>query len=133
VDFNPCKKFPQAPAGTLDEIIVSRFVEHATRIFEAAESTAAAGHVVSDMAILIGPEGGIRMIADSDWPLESLRLEHGAQMAYRVTQHLDSVRVEGRAGSRTCLFESEKPASVARLLSPSSPIYDVIPARALLA
>ena len=112
---------------------MSRFVENATRIFEAAESTAEAGHIVTDMAILIGPEGGIRMIADSDWPLESLRLQHGAQMAYRVTQHQTSVKVEGRAGSRTCLFESEKPASVARLLLSSCPMYDVVASQQLLA
>lgn len=108
--------------------VVSRFVEHASRIFEAAESTAQAGHTVTDMAILVSPEGGIRMIADSDWPLESLRLQHGAQMAFRVSQRQDAVRVEGRAGSRTCLFESAKPDQVARLLLNSTPRDQVAPA-----
>lgn len=103
-------------------------MEHASRIFEAAESTAQAGHTVTDMAILVSPEGGIRMIADSDWPLESLRLQHGAQMAFRVSQRQDAVRVEGRAGSRTCLFESAKPDQVARLLLNSTPRYQVAPA-----
>lgn len=106
---------------------MSRFVENATRIFEAAESTSQAGHQVTDMAILVSPEGGIRMIADSDWPLESLRLQHGAQMAFRVSQHRAAVRVEGRAGSRTCLFESEKPDQVARQLLHSAPPYQIVP------
>jgi hypothetical protein len=105
---------------------VSRFAEHASRIFEAAESTSQAGHKITDMAILISPEGGIRMIADSDWPLESLRLQHGAQMAFRVSQHRTAVRVEGRAGSGTCLFESGKPAQVARLLLQSPPQYQIV-------
>jgi hypothetical protein len=108
-----------------DKSTVSRFVEHASRIFEAAESTAQAGHTVTDMAILVSPEGGIRMIADSDWPLESLRLQHGAQMAFRVSQREDAVRVEGRAGSKTCLFESAKPDQVARLLLNSTPRYQL--------
>jgi len=37
-------------------------------------------------------------------------------MAYRVSQTAAHVRVEGRAGSRTCLFETAKPERAARLL-----------------
>jgi hypothetical protein len=112
---------------------VNGFVENAARIFEAAESTARTGHAVTDMAILIGPDGGIRMIANPDSPLESLRLEHGARMAYLVTQHPASVKVEGRAASTTCRFESENPVSFARGFLSSCPMYDVVPARPLLA
>ena len=74
------------------------------------------GHTPSDMTILITAEGGIRMVADSDWPLDSLQAHHGARMAYRVSQSASIVRVEGRAGSRTCLFETAKPERAARLL-----------------
>jgi len=35
------------------------------------------------------------------------------------------VRVEGRAGSRTCLFETEKPERAARLLLNHSPNYNL--------
>jgi hypothetical protein len=68
------------------------------------------------MTILIGVEGGIRLCADSDWPLDSLAAEHGARTAYRVSHRNGSVRVEGREGSRRCLLESKTPAHTARLL-----------------
>jgi len=95
---------------------VSRFVENAVRILEAAESAVESGHTPSDVTILIGPEGSLRMVADSDWPLDSLQLFHGSNTAYRVSQRASMVRVEGRAGSRTCLFETPKPERAARLL-----------------
>jgi hypothetical protein len=44
-------------------------------------------------------------------------------MAYRVSQSASVVRVEGRADSRTCLFETVKPERAARLLLNSSPSY----------
>ena len=102
---------------------MSRFLDNAARILEAAESAVQSGQTPTDMTILITAEGGIRMVADSDWPLESLQLHHGAKMAYRVSQSAYVVRVEGRAGSRTCLFETEKPDRAARLLLNNSPSY----------
>lgn len=95
---------------------MSRFAEHALNILDAAESASARGESPSGMSILIGQDGGIRMFADSDWPLDSLAWHHGAQTAYRVTERGGSVRVEGREGSRTCVLESAKPAYTARLL-----------------
>ena len=98
------------------------------QILDAAESAAQSGQVPTDMTILIGAEGKIHLVADSDWPLESLQLHHGATMAYRVSENASHVRVEGRAGSRTCLFETGKPERVARLLLNSSPSYWTGPA-----
>ena len=99
---------------------MSRFVDNAMQILNAAESAVGSGHTPSEMTILMTPQG-IRMIADSDWPLESLQLHHGAEMAYRVSQSAIIVRVEGRAGSRTCLFETAKPERAARALLHRSP------------
>lgn len=90
---------------------MSRFVDYAHEILDAAESAPSC----SDVTILMGPNG-IRMIADSDWPLDSLILHHGAQSAYRVSERKGSVRVEGREGSRKCLLESRSPAETARLM-----------------
>lgn len=104
---------------------MSRFVENAARIFEAAECAAQSGQV-SDMTILITSSGSIRMIADSDWPLDSLQTYHGAQMAYRVSQQQDAVRVHGRAGSRTCTFQTEKPERIARMLLGGQPQYEIV-------
>jgi hypothetical protein len=81
-------------------------------ILTAAESAGSP----SNMTILIGPQGAIHMIADSDWPLDSLTWHHGARTAYRVSEQSGSVRVEGREGSRTCVMESMKPMQVARFL-----------------
>ena len=100
---------------------MSRFVDNAVEILNAAESAVQSGHTPSDMTILITPQGGIHMLADSDWPLESLQAHHGAEMAYRVSQSAIIVRVEGRAGSRTCLFETEKPERAARALRHGMP------------
>ena len=90
---------------------MSRFAEDAESILKAAESAGSC----SDMTILIG-QNGIRMIADSDWPLESLLWHHGANTAYRVTGSDGTVRVEGREGSRRCVLESASHAKTARLL-----------------
>ena len=102
---------------------MSRFLDNAAQILDAAESAVQSGHAPTDMTILITAEGGIHMVADSDWPLDSLQLHHGAKMAYRVSQNASVVRVEGRADSRTCLFETLKPERAARLLLNSSPSY----------
>ena len=94
---------------------VSHLAEQARNILDAAESASRSGQVCSEMTILVGPEG-IRMLADSDWPLDSLVRHHGAQSAYRVSQHAGSIRVEGREGTRRCVLESVSPAHTARLL-----------------
>ncbi len=95
---------------------MSRFVEHAREILEAAESASAHGQTCSEMTILIGQDGVIRMFADSDWPLDSLAWHQGAKSSYRVSQRRGSVRVEGREGSRNCVIESVTPAETARRL-----------------
>jgi len=104
---------------------VSRFIANAVEILAAAENTMHAGSVPSDLTILISAEGGIHMVADSDWPLESLRQFHGSTAAYRVRPLEDKVRVEGRAGSQSCVFETEKPTTAARFLLNSVPTYQL--------
>jgi hypothetical protein len=99
-----------------DEERVSRFAQDAQSLLEAAGAAAANGESRSEMTILIGRDGGIHMVADSDWPLESLAREHGARSAYRVSGSGGAVRVEGREGGERCLLESDSPARTARLL-----------------
>jgi hypothetical protein len=96
---------------------VSLFAEHMQQLLDAAQSAASRGEATSQMTILIGQDDGIHMIADSDWPLESLALDRGAKSAYRVTGDLNgTVRVEGREGLRRCVMETPSPAHTARLL-----------------
>ena len=96
------------------------FLENAAQLWETAEARAQEGADGADWDILIGDEGAIRMIADSDWSLDSLQAHHGARMAYRVRRQSTKVRLEGRAGSRTCLFEAVTPDGAARLLLASA-------------
>ncbi len=86
-----------------------------------------AGETPSEFSILLGVDGGIRMVAGSDWPLESLQREYGARMAYRVTPHADRVSVDGVGQTRTCHFETAAPAQTARL-----PCLAFLPIRASL-
>jgi hypothetical protein len=104
---------------------VGTFSDNAASIFEAAESVLKAGQDPTDMTIVIGQEGGIQLIAESDWPLDSLLAHHGAQMAYRVSQQDKSLRLEGRAGTRTCLFETAKLDGAARTLLADKAEYEL--------
>jgi hypothetical protein len=112
---------------------MGRFEENAAKILDIAERGAECGLAPSGLTILIGSQGGLHLVAGNDWPLHSLQMHYGAQMAYRVSQHGAAVRVEGRAGSRTCVFESEKPELVARNLLSALPGYVVIESAGALA
>lgn len=92
------------------------FLDNARSILATAENVFFSTGTLEETTILIAPEGTIRLVSESDWSLESLRVHHGALMAYRVSQRDGRVHVEGRAGSRTCLFEAEKPNGAALLL-----------------
>ncbi|HXG35183.1 MAG TPA: hypothetical protein VNJ11_17595 [Bryobacteraceae bacterium] len=80
------------------------FLDNAERLLETA---AAPGGILErpEWVVLVGPDSAIRMLAETDWPLESLRLHHGARMAYRVSRTQGKVRVEGRADRRSCILE----------------------------
>ena len=104
------------------------FLDNAESILQTAESVREGSPVEADWTILFIPEEGIRMVAGNDWPLESLQAHYGAQMVYRVQQQESIVKVEGRAGSRSCLLESAKPNWVARRLLPDRRDYLLIPA-----
>ncbi len=99
-----------------DERIVDAFTERANQLLEAAESAARCGEACQEMTILIGDDGAIRMLAGSDWPLDSLARHYGSRAVYRVSGHCGGVRVEGRAGLRTCVLESAGGAATARML-----------------
>jgi hypothetical protein len=113
---------------------VSQFLENAREIFEAAETSAEAGHTPSDYTILIGaPQGGIRMIANSDWSLGALQQEHGARLAYRVSNIDGRVIVDGRDGQRSCHMEAALASKTAQFLLNAVPAWHATPSyRALL-
>jgi len=97
-------------------LCVSRFFQNAVELFAAAERSSAAGERLSDTTILISRAGAIHMVVGSDRSLDHCQAGCGEGMAYRISQQGARVRVEGRAGSRTCLFETAKPDGAARPL-----------------
>ncbi len=107
---------------------MSRFLEKAIELLEAAECSLAAGDRFTDWTILITPTGAVQMLAGNDWPLASLQADRGAGMAFRISRRAGRIRLEGRAGSRTCLFETAKPSGVARLSPVDTPVNLLRPA-----
>lgn len=89
---------------------MSALLKDAEAIFATAIDVATA----CDYSILVGDDGAIRMIADADWPLDSLRAHHGARAAYRVQRGPQGVRVEARNEGASCLLTADRPERVLR-------------------
>jgi hypothetical protein len=108
-------------------VLVSRLLNNANKILDAAESLRVAGHQGADWSILIGAEGQIHMVAEgaaeSSWPLDALRAEHGATEAYRVTQFEGRIEVQGKDINRDLLISSAHPNLVLRRLLPERRDY----------
>ena len=104
---------------------MDRFLDNAARILEGGRSAVQAGCSESAWTVLIAREGGIRMVANSDWPLESLARESGAEMAYRVSVNCTRVSVDGLSHGRRCTVQSEPIATVFRRLLPDRRQYQL--------
>jgi len=101
---------------------VSRFWRDAESLLEAAGAGACGPSDPTDVAIAIGPAGTIRITEASGWDLAALQADSGARSVYRVSRNPAGVRVEGRSGTRSCLFTAEPPALTARrLLNSATP------------
>jgi hypothetical protein len=79
-----------------EETGMTRFLQGAADLLDAAANGVRAGYTPSDTVILIGADRSVRVICDSDWSLDSLRLLHGTCTAYRVSSVEGVIRVEGR-------------------------------------
>jgi hypothetical protein len=99
--------------------LVSSFLRHAEEILESASG----GREDCELAILVGRDGGIHMVADSDWALDRLREHHAARTAYRVTRRAGRVELEARADGQSCIMHRESPA---RVLSPCVPEFRLL-------
>ena len=97
-------------------------IDNGAKIFEAAQNVMNTGERPSDYTIVMGAHGGITMLADSDWPLDSLLREHGAGMAYRIKPGTDRVSVDGVDGNSSCHFEALSPKEKARFVLNSFPV-----------
>src|SRR6476659_89071 len=106
---------------------VDWFADHAASIFDTARTALESGQPPGELTIIVGREGGIRVITESDWSLDSLAAEHGSASIYRVTQQKGSVRLEGRSGARTCIFEAD--TAPMRPLLQDDPRYEIVEAQ----
>lgn len=98
------------------------FLANAASIMAAAKSVRAAGGEADSVTILVSGNRGVRVISESDWPLDRVASFHGADMAYRVTRGESGVKLEGVASGRTCMLEAGLPSRAAeakRLLTPA--------------
>jgi len=91
-------------------------LQHSQELLDTAAACARSGRTPSEMTVLVGRDGHIQILSDTDWPLDSLRQERGAEMAFRVWSRQGRVGVTGQSFNRTCRLESETPANVARRL-----------------
>ncbi len=95
------------------------FLANAARIL----NTATAAVHPDDWTILVHQDGGLHLIAGSDWSLDSLLAHHGAQATYRVSSRAGLVRVEGRSHAQNCRLESATARAFSRQMLPSRPGY----------
>lgn len=81
------------------------FLTDAESILDTAVSAVRSGNSPTEMVILTGVRGGVQILAECDWPLESIRTERSATSAYRVFAQDSVVVVEGRQQGRTCRLQ----------------------------
>jgi hypothetical protein len=86
---------------------VSAFLRQAEDVLD----TAIDGGSDQDVVIVIGRQGGIRLMDPAGWTLSALRAEYGATAVYRVEHRQDATRVEGLCGSERCLLQRKSPHS----------------------
>lgn len=99
------------------------FWENASKLLDAAVAASGLGNATPNMTVLINWQGGIHLIADSDWPLERLAEDRGARTAYRVQHDGRRIAVEGREGVSTCRLETESPEARFKHVFRDSPRY----------
>jgi hypothetical protein len=93
---------------------VSAFLDNARQILDAAVNGFRPG--TAPLTILVGWDGTIRLLSESDWPLDSLGEHCGTQMAYRVLTAHGRVQVEGKTINKHCLIEAESSRKLASRL-----------------
>lgn len=101
------------------------FWENASELLDAAVAASGLGNATPNMTVLINWQGGIHLIADSDWPLERLAEDRGARTAYRVQHDSGRIAVEGRQAGSTCRLETESAARRYQHIFRDSPRYSL--------
>lgn len=95
-------------------------MKQAEEIFQAAH---AGGPDDCELAILVGRDGAIHMLAESDWGLEPLRMHYGPEAIYRIRRSGGQVRLEARSWGESCVLQSGRPDPPLRTALPDFPRY----------
>jgi hypothetical protein len=103
-----------------DKSFVSSFLREVEEIFATARE---GGPEDCDLAILVSRDGGIHMVAGSDWGLESLRVRHGATAAYRIARNSGRVRLEARSADQSCVLRGDRRGHPVCATIPDFPRY----------
>jgi hypothetical protein len=120
--LQPTERIPPVhdSGASNDKHLVSSFLREVEEIFETARQ---GGPEDCDLAILVSGDGGIHMVAESDWGLEPLRVRHGATTAYRIARHGGRVRLEARSAGHLPVLRSDPRGHPARATIPDFPRY----------
>ena len=91
---------------------MSAFLRQAEEILDVAMG----GDGPREVAIVLSPVGGFRMMDSAGWTLAGLSAEFGAKAVFRVERRGQTLRVEGLSGSERCLLQREARGGFAGLL-----------------
>jgi hypothetical protein len=108
---------------------VSELETHAAGLFELAQSNAFADrYEPSDVHVLIGSQGDLRIIMESDenWSLDALRAYHGSECSYRITRLGGCVTVEGRSLQQSCRFETASGHAIWGQMMAGTSCYEIV-------
>jgi len=79
------------------------------RLTEQLVEIAQAGAESCDLTILVDAAGGIFISSVSDWPLDRLTAERGAEAGWRIRRRRTGVWIEACTGARRCRFADSSP------------------------
>lgn len=97
------------------------FFENAQRILDVAATADANGP--EEFAVLMGEDGGLRILMNQPFRLDTAAADAGAEVAYRVVRSRSGVRVEGHGRDQDCVLETRKRAAVRTQWLLDQPLY----------
>jgi hypothetical protein len=86
-----------------------------------------AGENSAHWAVLIDPQGGLRIIDAAGWSMARLRAEYGPDAVYKIDRRNGTVRVEGWDGADRCLVERTAPTARRPIAAAGYHSFSVMP------
>jgi hypothetical protein len=102
---------------------VDHFLRNAQELFDVASADRSGDP--TDIALLLRPDGGMHVIMDTPFALDSVAASRGARVAYRVTRTEASVTVVGQKDGRSCILQGASAGSFQRTALRDQPLYSI--------